>query len=651
MATRPAEAAYQELREQADRAWQSLTSSDVPVIHIGMATCGLASGARETREAFEETLARESIEARIHPVGCLGHCYGEPLVVIDHPESGFPPIMYQQVTPGKAVMLVKNYLAGLDPCLEHVYGAMEDNELLPSVMLFSRFNQERRIIMERCGLIDPTDIREYIAQDGYSALVRALNMTPEEIIEEVRDSGLRGRGGAGFPTGRKWELAAGHAGRTWVICNADEGDPGAYMDRTILESNPHQVIEGLIICALAVGAQQGILYVRAEYPLAVRRLSRALDQAREAGLLGPSILGSGLSLDIEIFQGSGAFVCGEETALIRSIEGYRGMPRHRPPYPAQSGLYGDPTVINNVKTLATVPQIIEHGPAWFRETGTESSPGTAIFSVVGDVVHPGLVEVPMGVTLRELIFDICGGIPNKRSFKAVQIGGPSGGCLPEPFLETRIDFDTLREAGAMMGSGGLVVMDDETCMVNVAKYFLDFTQKESCGKCTFCRIGTKHLLDILTRITRGQGEEGDCDRLMGLSRMVAQGSLCGLGRTAPNPVLTSLAYFREEYEAHIREKRCPAMMCRDLIAYYIDLDACKRGCDACATCCPTEAVFTTRNRKKGIDLSLCVKCGECQTACPPEYDAVRRVSPPELAPVIEKPPQVSTAEDSADRSG
>ncbi len=632
---------YQKLKEQADRKWEALTTSTVPVIHIGMATCGLAAGAQETREAFEQALVKHSIEARIHPVGCLGHCYGEPLVTIDHPESGFPPIMYQQVTPGKAIMLVKSYLAGGDPCLEHVYGAMEDNELLPSVMLFSRFNQEKRIIMERCGRIDPTDIWEYIAQGGYSALARALCLSPEDVLHEIKDSGLRGRGGAGFPAGRKWELAAGHPGTTRVICNADEGDPGAYMDRTILESNPHQVIEGLIICALAVGAQHGILYVRAEYPLAVERLAMALDQARQLGLLGQTVLGSQTGVDIEIFQGSGAFVCGEETALIQSIEGFRGMPQHRPPYPAEKGLFGEPTVINNVKTLATVPQIIEHGAAWFRETGTESSPGTAIFSVVGDVVHPGLVEVPMGVTLKELIFDICGGIPKKKKFKAVQIGGPSGGCLPESFLETRIDFDTLKEAGAMMGSGGLVVMDDETCMVDVAKYFLDFTQKESCGKCTFCRIGTKHLLDILKRITKGQGEEGDCERLLWLSRMVSLGSLCGLGRTAPNPVLTSLSYFREEYEAHIREKRCPAMMCRELIAYYIDLDACKRGCDACVTCCPTEAVFTTKNRKKGIDLTLCVKCGECMTACPPEYDAVRKVSPPELAPVIEKPPQAS----------
>ncbi|MFP4034819.1 MAG: NADH-ubiquinone oxidoreductase-F iron-sulfur binding region domain-containing protein, partial [Desulfovermiculus sp.] len=624
MASTAVDLRYTKLKEQADQRWKALTEIEKPVIHIGMATCGLAAGARETIEAFEQALDKHSIQARIHKVGCLGHCYAEPLVIIDHPGSGLPPIMYQEVNPGKAGMLVQHYLADNDPCLEHVYGTLEENELLPSVMLFSRFSREKRLIMDKCGHIDPTDIWEYIAQGGYNALVKALGMSQAEIIDQVRASGLRGRGGAGFPTGKKWELAAGHLEPAWVICNADEGDPGAYMDRTILESNPHQVLEGLIICALAVGAQQGIIYVRAEYPLAVRRLSLALEQARELGLLGREILGSPAHIDVEIFQGSGAFVCGEETALIRSAEGFRGTPVHRPPYPAQEGLFAEPTVINNVKTLATVPLIVEHGWEWFKETGTASSPGTAVFSVVGDVLHPGLVEVPMGVTLRELIFDICGGIPRHRKFKAVQIGGPSGGCLPEEYLDTPIDFDTLQEVGAMMGSGGLVVMDERTCMVNVARYFLDFTQKESCGKCTFCRIGTRHLLDILQRITKGEGRERDLEDLERIGRMVGKGSLCGLGRTAPSPVLTSLAYFREEYAAHVQERRCSALMCRPLIAYYIDLQACERGCDACVTHCPTEAVFTTKNRKKGIDLTLCVKCGECMAACPPEYAAVRK---------------------------
>ena len=391
-----------------------------------------------------------------------------------------------------------------------------------------------------------------------------------------------------------------------------------------------------MLCAYAVGATRAIVYVRAEYPLAVRIVTRAIEQAKEKGLLGQGILGSGFSLDIDVFQGSGAFVCGEETALIQSIEGQRGMPVHRPPYPVEEGLWGRPTVINNVKTLASVPAIVGRGAASFRKTGTENSPGTAVFSVVGNVVHPGLVEIPMGVTLRALIFDICGGIPNKKKFKAVQIGGPSGGCLPESFLDTPIDFDSLIEAGAMMGSGGMVVMDEDACTVDVSRYFLEFTQKESCGKCTFCRVGTHHLLTILGRLTRGEGKEGDVELLESLSEEIRAGSLCGLGKTAPNPVLTSLKYFRDEYDAHIGEKKCPACMCRALTAYYIDLDACAVGCEACVGVCPTEAIFTTSNRKKGVDLQKCVKCGECVVACPPEYDAVRRVSPPDLAPVVEK---------------
>ncbi|MFH1488997.1 MAG: NADH-ubiquinone oxidoreductase-F iron-sulfur binding region domain-containing protein, partial [Pseudomonadota bacterium] len=488
------------------------------------------------------------------------------------------------------------------------------------------------------------DIFDIVAEGGYAALAEALRSSPDAVIKEVTDAGLRGRGGAGFPTGKKWDLAGRAEGEEKIaICNADEGDPGAYMDRTLLESNPHQVLEGLALCAYAVGARRAIVYVRAEYPLAVKRVNRAVQQARELGLLGRNILGSPFELEIDVFQGSGAFVCGEETALIRSIEGHRGMPRHRPPYPVQKGLWGLPTVINNVKTLASVPAILTRRARWYREIGTENTPGTAIFSVVGDVVHPGLVEIPMGVSLRTLIFDTCGGIPGKKAFKAVQIGGPSGGCLPSEFLDTPIDFDSLKHAGAMMGSGGMVVMDEETCMVDVARYFIDFTQKESCGKCTFCRIGTRHLLDILQRMTRGEGLEEDMTHLEKISEDMKNGSLCGLGKTAPNPVLTTLRYFREEYEAHVREKRCPAGMCRELTAYYIDLDLCARGCDACVGCCPVEAIFTTKNRKKGVDQSLCVKCGECMVACPKEYHAVKRVSPPNLAPLVERPPGGETA--------
>jgi NADH-quinone oxidoreductase subunit F len=385
-----------------------------------------------------------------------------------------------------------------------------------------------------------------------------------------------------------------------------------------------------------VGARKGIVYVRAEYPLAVRVVTKAIKQAHDLGLLGTDILGSPFGLEIHLFEGSGAFVCGEETALIKSLEGDRGMPQHRPPYPVQSGLWGYPTVVNNVKTLASIPPVINHGSRWFRGIGTEKSPGTAVFSVVGDVVHPGLVEIPMGVPLRRLIFDICGGIPHRKRFKAVQIGGPSGGCLPEAFLDTPIDFDSLIEAGAMMGSGGMVVMDEDTCMVDVARYFLDFTQKESCGKCTFCRIGTHQLLHVLTCLTQGEGHEGDLEILEILSQDIKQGSLCGLGRTASNPVITSLKYFRHEYQAHIDEKRCPAGVCRKMTAFYIDLEKCARGCDACVGSCPVEAIFTTSHRKKGIDQALCVKCGECVVSCPDEYDAVKKVSPPHLVPLVEK---------------
>ncbi len=629
---------WKAIREEAEARRNAFREAAVPKIHIGMATCGIASGAMETKKAFEDALAEQNIEARIHTVGCVGHCYAEPVVIIDHPASGFPPIFYHQVTPGKAKMLTHLFLKEGDPRFEHVYGATEVNELIPSVMEFPRFNQEKRMIMERCGRIDPQDIYEYIADGGYESLVKSLEMPPEEVVAEIQKSGLRGRGGAGFPTGRKWDLARRAQGQNKiVICNADEGDPGAYMDRTILESNPHQILEGLMICAYAVGAREALIYVRAEYPLAVKIITKAIEQAKALKLAGKSILGTGFDLDIIVFQGSGAFVCGEETALIQSIEGQRGMPLHRPPYPVEKGLGGEPTVINNVKTLSSVPPILQHGADWYRSIGSEHSPGTAIFSVVGDVVHPGLVEIPMGVSLRTLIFDICGGIPNKKKFKAVQIGGPSGGCLPEDFLDTPIDFDSLTAAGAMMGSGGMVVMNEDACMVNVSRYFLEFTQKESCGKCTFCRIGTCHLLGILDRLTKGEGREGDLEELESLSEDIKNGSLCGLGKTAPNPVLTSLRYFRDEYEAHVREKKCPGKMCRPLTAFYIDLEKCARGCDACVGCCPVDAVFTTRNRKKGIDQSLCVKCGECMAACPPQYDAVRKVSPPELAPFIERP--------------
>jgi NADH-quinone oxidoreductase subunit F len=633
------DARFVSIRREAERRAEHRKREAIPTIYIVMSTCGLASGAAETKHAFEEALSHKGIRARIVPVGCLGHCYAEPLVVIDHPASGFPPICYHQVSAGRARVLVGSYLEEGDPVFEYVLGTMERSDLIPSVMDFPRFSLEQRLVMEHCGHIDPDDIYQYIALGGYSALARVLASEPAEIIHLIETSGLRGRGGAGFPTGRKWSLArASETGGNIAICNADEGDPGAYVDRTILESNPHQLLEGLAICAYAVGATQAIVYVRAEYPLAVQTVKRAIRSAKELSLLGPGILGTPSDLEVSVFEGSGAFVCGEETALIRSIEGRRGMPQHRPPYPVEKGLWGRPTVVNNVKTLSSLPSIVQKGGSWFRAIGTASSPGTAVFSVVGNVRHPGLVEIAMGTSLRTLIFDVCGGIPNKKAFKAVQIGGPSGGCLPESFLDTPIDFDSLRQAGAMMGSGGMVVMDEDSCMVDVARYFLDFTQKESCGKCTFCRIGTRHLLNILDRITKGDGRKEDVELLATLSEDIKNGSLCGLGKTAPNPVLTSLRFFLDEYEAHIKEKRCPALKCRSLTAYYIDLEKCARGCEVCVGCCPVEAIFTTRGRKKGIDQKLCVKCGECLVACPREYDAVVKVSPPGLAPIIERPP-------------
>jgi NADH-quinone oxidoreductase subunit F len=626
-----AEGRYRLLVQNARERCGMSRNPAVPRIHIGMATCGLAAGAAATRASFEENLTERGVEAGINPVGCLGHCYAEPLVVIQNP--GFPTICYHNVTPGKAKALVGAFLVEGDPLFEYVLGAMEENDLIPTVLEFPRFNLEQRVVMENCGLINPEDMDEFLAEGGYSGLLKALGLTPEGVVEEVLASGLRGRGGAGFSTGRKWQIGRDAAGsRKVIICNADEGDPGAYMDRTLLESNPHQILEGMAIGAYAVGATRGIVYVRAEYPLAVARMETAIRQAEEAGFLGRGILETSFDFQVSVFQGSGAFVCGEETALIQSLEGNRGMPMYRPPYPVQKGLWNQPTVINNVKTLASIPPVMNHGGRWYREIGTHDSPGTGIFSVVGKVVHPGLVEIPMGTTLRTLIFKVCGGIPRQRKFKAVQIGGPSGGCLPESFLDTPIDFDSLVDAGAMMGSGGIVVMDEDDCIVDVTKYFLDFTQKESCGKCTYCRIGTVHLLNALDRITHGEAKEGDLDLLQTLSEDIKIGSLCGLGKTAPNPVLTTLHYFRAEYEAHVFEARCPAKHCRALTAFYIDDERCARGCDACVGCCPTEAIFTTAGRKKAIDQNRCVKCGECMVACPSEYDAVRKVSPPNLLP-------------------
>lgn len=617
--------AYEKLQTQAKKKVESL--KEKPLVTVGTATCGRASGALEIFNLFQEEIKKNGLDVNVMEVGCMGHCYAEPLVTIYKP--GFPPLCYGSVDEGKAQRLINDYLINDDPCFEFAMAALEPNDFFPTFADYPRGVYEYKIVMELCGLINPEDIDHYIAYDGYAALVKVLNMDPDDVIEEIKNSKLRGRGGAGFPTGIKWELCRKAPGSPkYVICNADEGDPGAFMDRALLESNPHQMLEGLIIAAYAVGASQGYIYVRAEYPLAVTRLQTALDQARSKGLLGDSILGSDFSFNVKIFQGSGAFVCGEETALIASIEGKPGIPSHRPPYPATQGLHGKPTLINNVKTLSYVPHIIRKGAKWFKSIGTPESPGTAVFALAGKVKNTGLAEVPMGTTIRDLIFYVGDGIRDDKKFKAVQIGGPSGGCLPESALDLPIDFDSLQEAGAMMGSGGLVVLDEDDCMVEIARFFLDFTQKESCGKCTFCRLGTKQMLEILTDITKGKGKPEDIDLLWELAEDVKAGSLCGLGKTAPNPVLTTIRYFRDEYEAHVNEGRCPALMCKDLIMYYIIPEKCSKLCDVCIGSCPTEAIYTRPDMLKAIDQEKCVKCNSCLVACPPQYKAVIKISPP-----------------------
>ena len=476
--------------------------------------------------------------------------------------------------------------------------------------------------MRNCGSINPEDINEYIAVDGYKALAKALTeMTPNDVIQTVLDSGLRGRGGAGFPTGRKWMFATNPAPKKYVVCNADEGDPGAFMDRSILEGDPHTIIEAMSIAGYAIGADEGYVYVRAEYPIAVRRLQKAIDQAREVGLLGKNILGTGFNFDMQIRLGAGAFVCGEETALLTSIEGNRGEPRPRPPFPAVKGLFGKPTVINNVETLANIAQIILKGADWFKGNGTETSTGTKVFALGGKIKHTGLVEVPMGITLREIIYDIGGGIPGGKKFKAAQTGGPSGGCIPAINLDTPVDFNSLMQIGSMMGSGGMIIMDEDNCMVDIAKFFLEFTVDESCGKCVPCRLGTRRMLDILTRITEGKGEDGDIEKLEALADDLKASALCALGQTAPNPVVSTLRYFRDEYEAHIYEKRCPAGACKALLRYTIDPKLCK-GCSLCSRKCPAGAITGEIKKPYTIDTAKCIKCGVCESTC--KFGAISR---------------------------
>ncbi len=622
---------FREIKSRAESQWRELRDSGKPVIMVGAATCGRAAGALEVVQAIRDELKKQRLDCPVVEVGCMGHCYAEPIVTIIKP--GYPPICYRHVNPVIAERLIREFILGDDPCLEFVLGALEENDLVPSLSDFPRARFEKKVILKNCGHIDPKQINHYIANGGYAAVAKAFQVLPEEIIDEVKRSGLRGRGGAGFPAGEKWEICRNAPGKPkYLICNGDEGDPGAFMDRAILESDPHSVLEGMLIAGYAIGARYGYIYVRAEYPLAVRRAQLALRQARKLNLLGRNILGSDFSFDIKLFQGSGAFVCGEETALIASLEGEPGIPYYRPPYPATNGLYGKPTLINNVKTLSFIPHIIQNGAEWFASVGTERSKGTAVFALAGKVVNTGLTEVPMGTTLRQVIFDVGSGIPGGKRFKAVQIGGPSGGCLPESALDLPIDFDSLTDAGAMMGSGGMIVLDEDDCMVEIARYFLEFTQRESCGKCTFCRLGTKQMLEVLDEFTRGKGKMEDLDMLSQLAEDIKAGSLCGLGKTAPNPILSTLRFFKDEYEAHIKEGRCPALMCRELIAYYIIPEKCERSCDACVGTCAVEAISANEKRIKVIDQEKCVKCGTCLKACPPQYNAVVKLSPPSQVP-------------------
>ena len=622
---------FEQIKARATLAWEDLHTSDVPTVLVGTATCGRAAGAISILDVFKAEIDRQQIEATLIKVGCIGVCSLEPLVVISKPDM--PSICYHNVDVEMASRLVSNYLDGDEPCFDFALGTLEwDEEKGAYIPELPRFEYEKRLILRRCGYIDPANIDHYIATRGYEGLNRCLKQSPEDIIDSIEASGLRGRGGAGYPTGRKWRQCSAAGGSPkYVICNADEGDPGAFMDRVVLESDPHQVIEGMIIAGYAIGTSHGYIYIRSEYPLAVECLTTAMKQAKELGLLGSNILGSGYAFDIELVQGAGAFVCGEASALMYSIEGKRGMPRTKPPRSVEAGLWKQPTVLNNVKTFASVPVIINCGPEQYASIGTDKSKGTAILALAGKVENTGLAEVPMGTTLRELVFDVGGGIPQGRCFKAVQIGGPSGGCIPDSLLDTPIDFESLTEAGAMMGSGGMIVLDTSSCMVDAARFFLDFSQKESCGKCTMCRLGTKQMLETLEDIVKGKGKLKDIDLLVDLAHDIKSGSLCGLGKTAPNPVLTTIRYFRDEYEAHILEQRCPGLVCPEFISYYILPDKCERACEHCKLVCPTEAIFANDNRIKVIDQSKCVKCGSCLNVCPPEYDAVIKVTGEERA--------------------
>lgn len=569
---------------------------------IGQGSCGVATGARKTAAEFEKQIAEKKLNIDVDITGCVGTCYLEPIVDIYDDDGKMT--RYVRVKPDKVEKIVEDHLISNK--------IVEDQAISEEDKLF--IEKQQRVVLRNCGVINPENIDEYIAADGYKAIEKALSMKPEAVIDEIRISGLRGRGGAGFPTWFKWNATRRHPGdRKYLVCNADEGDPGAFMDRSVLEGDPHSLIEGMIIGGYAIGANYGVIYCRAEYPLAIKRLETAMAQAREKGFLGENILNSGFDFDLRIKAGAGAFVCGEETALLASLEGERGMPRLKPPFPSAHGYWQMPTDINNVETLANVPWIIYNSGAAFGAMGTEKSKGTKVFALAGKIKKGGLVEVPMGLTLREVIYDIGGGIKNDRKFKAVQMGGPSGGCIPAELIDTPVTYEDINKTGAIVGSGGMIVMDEDTCMVDMARYFLNFTRDESCGKCNYCRIGTKRMLEILERITEGKGEDGDIEKLEELANKIKDGSLCGLGQTAPNPVLTTIRYFRNEYEDHIYNKKCTAGSCKALIEYNIT-DACK-GCTLCAKNCPVDAISGSVKELHVIDHDKCIKCGKCMDHC------------------------------------
>jgi len=603
-----------ELKESALNKMNKLNSENGYRILVGMATCGIAAGAKPILKTVKEYLVSSGLKnAEVLMTGCIGVCRLEPIIEIINPDGS--KVTYVNMTSDKALEVIDEHVANGKPLEKYSMDSVEANNF---------FGKQVRIAMKNCGIINPEDVREYIAKDGYKALGKALTeMTPQEVVDTVKASKLRGRGGAGFPTGLKWQFAKNSVNdQKYVCCNADEGDPGAFMDRSVLEGDPHALIEAMAIAGYAIGSNQGFVYIRAEYPIAVNRLNKAIAQAKELGMIGENIFGTDFSFDLEIRLGAGAFVCGEETALMTSIEGFRGEPRPRPPFPAVKGLWQKPTILNNVETFANVPQILLNGPQWFSAIGNEKSAGTKVFAVGGKIENTGLVEIAMGTTLRDVVYEIGGGIPNGKAFKAAQTGGPSGGCIPAELIDIPLDYDNLLSIGSMMGSGGLIVMDEDNCMVDIARFFLEFTVEESCGKCPPCRIGTKRMYEILEKITEGEGELSDIEKLEDLAKGIQASALCGLGQTAPNPILSTLRYFRDEYEAHVVHNKCKAKVCKALIDFDIDSEKCK-ACTLCIKACPVGAISGKFKEAHVIDNSKCIKCGACITRC--KFGAISKV--------------------------